>query len=292
MGSFLMALVCPPSYVAAMMIVVLIATVRTAVVVAVCRQSVAAPDRAGTATSWAGHPASNSSARGIRARDHTPNVAPASSSSGRPGLSEITPDADLWGAAPAYDDCSAGAGNMLVGACSPRPAKLQPADNRLMELVSRRCLARRRPMMTDDIVRIIPLGNQESLASDHRRSESAWRADEERLRSVVLKAPIMLFALDHAGTFNLVTGGEPALLDHTSEELINRSIYEVCADRPEILESYRRALAGEAHTLSCEFRDLTVETHWLPEFDGAGNVETVIGVTVNVTERATAQRAA
>jgi PAS domain S-box-containing protein len=165
------------------------------------------------------------------------------------------------------------------------------ADDHVMGAISVDNLITGRPISRDDVGPLIALANQVGLAVERKRTEAALHVSEERLRAVMLKAPIVLFNLDREGIFTLTTGGEPRLLGLHAEGLLGQSIYAVNAERQDILDHFRRALRGETHTATVDMNDLTLETHWMPQTGEDGAVHSVIGVTLDVTERARAHLA-
>ena len=90
------------------------------------------------------------------------------------------------------------------------------------------------------------------------------RAAEERLRTVVTNAPIVLWASDREGKFTLSEGKglEPQGLK--PGELVGRSVFEIYRDVPAIPADNRRALAGESFTATVEVAGLVFETHYAP----------------------------
>ncbi len=63
------------------------------------------------------------------------------------------------------------------------------------------------------------------------KSQATLRQSEERLRTVVSNAPVILFALDREGRFTFLQGRGLGALD--SEALIGRSVFELYQDGPE-----------------------------------------------------------
>jgi PAS domain S-box-containing protein len=142
------------------------------------------------------------------------------------------------------------------------------------------------------------------LAEFVRRAaaERALARAEERLRTVVGNAPIVLFGFDHEGRFTLGEGQGLAGAGLDARDLAGRSIFEVYRDAPAILEQARRALAGESFTATMELQrgpgstggaagPRVYETRYSPIFDAGGKVVEVIGVATDVTDRANAERA-
>ncbi|HVA88738.1 MAG TPA: histidine kinase dimerization/phospho-acceptor domain-containing protein, partial [Chloroflexota bacterium] len=129
-------------------------------------------------------------------------------------------------------------------------------------------------------------------ALERTRTEEIVRASEARLRAVLSSSPILLFSLDTHGRFTLATGGDLELLGMRVGDLPGRQIGHAFAHRPEITAYYVRALAGEAHSVTIDIRETSLEMHWTPLRAEDGVVTGVIGVAVDVTERVLAQRAA
>ncbi len=115
---------------------------------------------------------------------------------------------------------------------------------------------------------------------------------EEQLRAVVGHAPIVLFALDHHGTFTLSAGqGLAALHRLPGETPVGHSIFEVYRDVPPVLNHARRALAGETFIARTAVGDATYETHYLPLRAADGTLTGVLGVGTDITARARAEAA-
>jgi two-component system cell cycle sensor histidine kinase/response regulator CckA len=118
-------------------------------------------------------------------------------------------------------------------------------------------------------------------------------AAEQRLRTLVTTAPIVLFALDANGIFTFSEGKALQKLGLKPGEAIGRSVFEMYANYPEIVASARRALRGEEFSMPAELPELSLcfETHWAPICDSDGGFAGCIGVAVDVSERNKNERA-
>jgi diguanylate cyclase (GGDEF)-like protein/PAS domain S-box-containing protein len=121
--------------------------------------------------------------------------------------------------------------------------------------------------------------------TDRKEVEGRLRESEERLRAVTDGAPVILFALDRDGT--LIFEGGAALEDLGIEAGTNvgSSIFEDYADLQDVVESVRKALAGEQVTATVEIGGRSYHVVYSPQRDGRGEISGVIGVATDVTER-------
>jgi len=144
--------------------------------------------------------------------------------------------------------------------------------------------------------------------TERKRAEAALRASEERLRTVVTHAPVVLFSIDNDGIFTLGVGGALGLLGVMGDgsvvpassaarlaepgDALGASIYNAHRHRPDILASFERAAGGEAHTAQVDLDGLVFDVQWSPARDTAGAIVGVNGVAFDITARARAQRGA
>ena len=111
------------------------------------------------------------------------------------------------------------------------------------------------------------------------------RRSEERLRSVVSNAPVILWAIDDEGRLSLVEGRRLETLGLAPSELIGRHMEEISEFDPHALEVQRRALAGEELTATFDLGGIVLESHLSPMRDERDQIIGALGVAVDVTER-------
>jgi diguanylate cyclase (GGDEF)-like protein/PAS domain S-box-containing protein len=127
--------------------------------------------------------------------------------------------------------------------------------------------------------------------TERRRAERLLRESEQRLRTVVSNAPVVLFALDAEGVFTLAEGRALDDLGIDPASIIGRSSEDVYRNAPDMAEATRRALAGEQAAALLETDRLALEARMGPIFGAGGQVLGVIGVATDVSERRRAERA-
>lgn len=159
---------------------------------------------------------------------------------------------------------------------------LVPAGPRILE-------ARMFPVVNDGTVDgIIAVATD---VTEDRRVQQALRESEERLRTVVTNAQVVLFALDAGGVFTLSDGRGLQTLGLRPGEVVGRSVFDIYRDVPQILDNVRRALGGETFTGTVQVGKLAFETHYTPVYGSDGRVNGVIGIANDITERLQAQHA-
>jgi PAS domain S-box-containing protein len=123
------------------------------------------------------------------------------------------------------------------------------------------------------------------------RTAEALRASEERLRTVVSGAPIVLWAVDRKGIFTLSDGAGLRMLGLEPGQAVGQSVFEMYADFPEVIDHVRQALGGAELMATIDVGTGIFESRFSPLRDTNGRVIGVIGVATDVTERVTAERA-
>lgn len=122
-------------------------------------------------------------------------------------------------------------------------------------------------------------------------AEQALRESEERLRTVLRSAPVIMWATDRNGIFTLTEGKGLQALDYAPGQVVGQSIFTVYERHPEVLEPARRALAGEAVVAPARVAGRIYEANYVPVVNPDGQVTGMIGVAFDVTARQQAEDA-
>jgi len=118
----------------------------------------------------------------------------------------------------------------------------------------------------------------------------ALRIAQERLRTVVGNAPMILFSLDAEGIFTTSEGRGLELLGLAPGQVVGQSLFEFIGDNAVVETHVRRALAGEAVSYVSEVAGHIWENQCLPLL-GAESLEGIIGISFDVTDRHLAEEA-
>ena len=105
------------------------------------------------------------------------------------------------------------------------------------------------------------------------------------MSAVIASAPMIIWAVDREGTVTLSEGDGLRLAGLDSGALVGRTIAELAHDLPYEERNLPRALAGEEFTEVTTVGGATFESFYHPVRDADGEIEGVIGVDFDITER-------
>jgi PAS domain S-box-containing protein len=116
---------------------------------------------------------------------------------------------------------------------------------------------------------------------------------EQRLRAIISKAPVVLFAANANGIVTLCEGKALQKLGNVPGQSVGQSLFDMYRSYPAVIANVRRALAGEAFSSLDELTGLGLcfETHWAPIRAENGIPAGTIAVAVDVSERTRDERA-
>jgi PAS domain S-box-containing protein len=122
------------------------------------------------------------------------------------------------------------------------------------------------------------------LETELARAIEERRVIGDRLGAVI-DAPVIVFAFDREGIFTMSEGRGLEVLGLAPGEVVGRSVFELYEDTPDVSDQCHRALAGEEFTTIGMVGEIVLETRFVPVRDTAGQVESVVGLTTDITER-------
>lgn len=113
----------------------------------------------------------------------------------------------------------------------------------------------------------------------------------QHLRTVVDNVPLFLYAFDADGVFTMGTGKGLEPLGIAPGQFDGQSAFDVFAHVPEAVETVSGVLAGEIDHSVNELYGRTLETWFNPIRDADGDVESVVAVSLDVTDQHAYERA-
>ncbi len=127
--------------------------------------------------------------------------------------------------------------------------------------------------------------------TERRKAEVALRETEQRLRTIISNAPIVLFAFDSDGICTLYEGKGVEDLNRTFEDRIGVSAFKTFGSWVGAEAAIRSALGGEITRWEGQTRAGFYEVILIPVFDASGIVSSVTGLGIDIGARRTAESA-
>ncbi len=121
--------------------------------------------------------------------------------------------------------------------------------------------------------------------TEQKRTEQILRLSEARYSHLVQNSPIVNYQLDKNGFFLQSEGKGLSGLNLKPGQVVGQSIYDVYKDFPIVYQSFEKALAGENVNFQAEVLSRYFDSFMEPVFDSFNQITSVIGVSVDVTER-------
>jgi PAS domain S-box-containing protein len=121
--------------------------------------------------------------------------------------------------------------------------------------------------------------------SERKQVEEALKESEERLRTIITNAPVILWTTDCEGVLTFIEGQGLRHLGLNPTGLVGQSVFTLFRDAPQVVENHRRALAGEEGEDVVEIAGRAFENKYTPLRDPQGQIAGLISVATDITER-------
>ncbi|MER3494668.1 MAG: hypothetical protein C4323_21945 [Mastigocladus sp. ERB_26_2] len=133
--------------------------------------------------------------------------------------------------------------------------------------------------------------------TERKQAEAAVLAEalqqsEAYLRTVVNNFPLIVWAMDKNGVFTLSEGKGLEGLGLKPGEAVGQSVFEMYGDLPEVAAAFRNSLTtGVPYYVTATTNGCTLEGMANPFYDDQGNIQGMIGVSMDITARKQAEDA-
>lgn len=132
----------------------------------------------------------------------------------------------------------------------------------------------------------------EQHITDIKLAEEVLQQSEEYLRTVVNNFPLILWAMDKNGVFTLSEGKGLEGLGLKAGEAVGHSVFNMYGNLPEVVAAFRNSLTtGVPYYVTATTNGCTLEGIANPFYDHQGNIQGMIGVSMDITARKHAEDA-
>ncbi len=121
--------------------------------------------------------------------------------------------------------------------------------------------------------------------TERNRAAEALRQSEERMRAVIQRAPMIVFAFDTQGVFTMAEGSGLSLIQLTPELVVGQNVDRWNKAMPELRQDVDRALRGETFTVVRSALGHDGENWYAPMKDAKGAIIGAMGVSLDITEK-------
>ena len=138
--------------------------------------------------------------------------------------------------------------------------------------------------LVDESGRVLGFASLARDVTEETRVQEALRDTQERLGLIVANAPVILFSVDRTRTYTCCDGKGLSALGRLPHESVGCRVSEIYGDYPDVLAAVERAFTGEAFAQTHEVAEAVFEVHYAPVSGADGEVFSVTGVAIDVTE--------
>ncbi len=136
-----------------------------------------------------------------------------------------------------------------------------------------------------DQILIEHLASLFAIAIQRAHTEAALRQNQRLLKTIISNAPLVLCAIDKAGIITLADGKGLSAVGSAPGRNVGKNIFDMYSHEPQTLEPMQRALQGEDVATVIQVGDMTFDKRCSPVYDEHGEINGVIDVSLDITER-------
>lgn len=121
-------------------------------------------------------------------------------------------------------------------------------------------------------------------------AENELRRNEILIRNAVENLPIIFYLIDGDGIFKLSIGAGLKGLGLKPNEVVDLSVFEIYKNYPDITDAIHKALLGENASFESNINGVSFYNVLTPFVNLSGELKSVAGVALDITERKQAER--
>lgn len=114
-----------------------------------------------------------------------------------------------------------------------------------------------------------------------RKAEEGWH----HLNNVLQNVDAIIWQLNKNGVFTLYEGQMLKKMARKPGHNVGVSIHKLYKDYPDILKAMKRSLRGKSSKIETQYKNMTISVICTPLIDLDGNINGVVGITLDITKR-------
>ncbi len=114
-----------------------------------------------------------------------------------------------------------------------------------------------------------------------RKAEEGWH----HLNNVLQNVDAIIWQLNKKGVFTLYEGQMLKKMARKPGHSVGISIFKLCKNYPAIIKAVKRSLQGKSSQIETQYKSMTISMICTPLLDSDGNINGVVGITLDITKR-------
>ncbi len=124
-----------------------------------------------------------------------------------------------------------------------------------------------------------------NMLTQVEKRDLALRESQERFRSIIKHAPVIIWVLSDQGIFTFMEGHALKPFGREPDSFMGKSIFELFAENKAIVASSQKALDGAATSASIKINKVSYDIRYLPLQNDSGQTSGAIGVAIDITKQ-------
>ncbi len=144
-------------------------------------------------------------------------------------------------------------------------------------------------VLRDEDDRITGYTNVNRDITERKQAEEALRDSEARIKKIITNIPMILWVIDKNYKITFLDGQELSKIGLKSEDWVGQSAHERMAKNPEAKKYIDAAMSGQETVGVIKSGKVAFESFYSPIKNKDGEVEGVLGIAIDITERKQAE---
>ncbi|WP_200505717.1 hybrid sensor histidine kinase/response regulator [Adhaeribacter terrigena] len=129
------------------------------------------------------------------------------------------------------------------------------------------------------------------IEQEKKAAQQELQNAQSQLQTIIENIPVVVSRIDENGIFTYSAGKGLKLVGRENNSAIGKSIFDVYAAYPKVIEKLQQAMRGEIHRATNEINDYCFETLYQPVYGEGGKCRGLMTFSFDITDRVKAEEA-